>query len=166
MDNDNEYEIDNPNPYNLTVQHSLTKYRSPEVLSGLYNYSYSIDLWAFGCIFMQMCTKNGKLLFDENCDFRQIMKIFEILGGPQNELDNIGYLMKTFEIDKNKKFNTFDKILNEYLDNIGNDFISKIMLYNPNKRISAKNALEHSFLKDINKNDFKKNVIFPCDDNI
>eukprot|EP00966_Prymnesium_polylepis_P038933 903847-Prymnesium_polylepis.1 len=42
--------------------------------------STAIDIWALGCVFVEMCS--GQILFAGDSDIGQLFKIFELLGTP------------------------------------------------------------------------------------
>ncbi|KAG7807678.1 hypothetical protein KL921_003973 [Ogataea angusta] len=55
-------------------------YRAPDVLLGSRSYSTSIDMWSAGCIMAEMFT--GKPLFPGSSNEDQLLKIFRIMGTP------------------------------------------------------------------------------------
>ncbi|KAG7856664.1 hypothetical protein KL919_004194 [Ogataea angusta] len=55
-------------------------YRAPDVLLGSRSYSTSIDMWSAGCIMAEMFT--GKPLFPGSSNEDQLLKIFKIMGTP------------------------------------------------------------------------------------
>ena len=46
-------------------------YRAPEILLGCTAYSTAIDMWALGCVFVEMCS--GQILFAGDSDIGQIL---------------------------------------------------------------------------------------------
>ena len=58
-------------------------YRAPEILLGATEYSTGIDIWAIGCIFVEMVTK--KPLFAGDSDIDQLYRIFRVLGTPNEQ---------------------------------------------------------------------------------
>lgn len=59
-------------------------YRAPEILLGAPEYSTPIDMWALGCIFFEMITKEPLIMGE--CENDQIFKMFRILGTPTDEI--------------------------------------------------------------------------------
>lgn len=55
-------------------------YRAPEVLLSSGNYSYPIDIWAWACIFVEMCAK--KPLFTGDDEVSLLQEIYRVLGTP------------------------------------------------------------------------------------
>lgn len=58
-------------------------YRAPDVLMGSRNYSTSIDIWSIGCILAEMAS--GRPLFPGSSVKDQLLRIFKILGTPNEE---------------------------------------------------------------------------------
>ncbi|KAF1741079.1 hypothetical protein MXB_2514, partial [Myxobolus squamalis] len=57
-------------------------YRSPELLLGIKEYSYPIDIWSVGCVFAELIAK--KALFPAKSEAELITKIFQELGTPDD----------------------------------------------------------------------------------
>lgn len=57
--------------------------RPPELLLGQRTYSTAVDMWSVGCIFAEMLT--GEPLFPGEGEADQIMKIFKVLGAPNED---------------------------------------------------------------------------------
>lgn len=134
-------------------------YRAPELLLGAKHYTKAIDLWAIGCIFAELIT--SKPLFqgqekerkgDDRNPFQadQIDKIFRILGKPTLEqwpgaadLPNWTHA---------QTWQAYPCVLHERIRGLpkgsaGYDLLSKLLEYDPNKRITAENALRHPFFQ-------------------
>lgn len=59
------------------------QYRAPESLLGCHKYTAAVDIWAAGCIFVEMF-QQGKVVFDGDSLIDQIFKIFKVLGTPKD----------------------------------------------------------------------------------
>jgi len=126
-------------------------YRAPDILLGSKNYSTSIDIWSIGCIFVEML--NLKPLFPGSSEQDQLKKIFKIMGTPDPEA-----WPGLTELPEWKPEN-FESYQGESLSKIcpkmdadGLDLLDKMLRCNPAERISAKDALNHVFFKDIPDN--------------
>ncbi|KAK2119493.1 Cell division protein kinase 1 [Saguinus oedipus] len=128
-------------------------YRSPEVLLGSARYSTPVDIWGTGTIFAELATK--KPLFHGDSEIDQLFRIFRALGTPNNEVwPEAGSLQdykNTFPKWKPGSLASDVKNLNEN----GLDLLSKMLIYDPAKRISGKMALNHPNFHDLD-NQIKK----------
>lgn len=122
-------------------------YRAPELLLGEKNYTKAIDIWSVGCIFAELINKAP--LFPGTTEIEQITKIFKLLGTP-NEKIWPGYekLMSTKSFTfGNYKYNNIRSRF-PYLTENGLDLMSKLLTYDPEKRITAEEALKHPYFKE------------------
>ena len=125
-------------------------YRPPDVLLGNKTYGTTVDMWSIGCIFSEMVT--GKPLFPGNSETDQLKKIFLIMGTPTEnyassltELPEWGVGENNFEVNKPQNL----KELLKNFDDEGLDLLQKFLQLEPDKRISAEEALKHPFFDDI-----------------
>ena len=128
-------------------------YRPPDVLLGNKTYGTTVDMWSIGCIFAEMVL--GKPLFTGNSESDQLKKIFEIMGTPN---ENYASQLKEFP-EWGVGENTFDnfpkKNFKEIFPNLdieGIDLLQKFLQLEPDKRISAEEALKHPFFDDLMPN--------------
>ena len=129
-------------------------YRAPELLLGNEYYTTSIDIWSFGCVVAELF-KGKPLLRTENKD-EQINKIMECLGGPKEEdLAIIIDKQAAHELAKSTKAikakNFVDVLPNCPPEII--DLISKILIYNPRKRLTAVEVMAHPAFDDLKNKD-------------
>ncbi|CAK9303733.1 unnamed protein product [Gordionus sp. m RMFG-2023] len=122
-------------------------YRAPEILLGTSKYSTSVDIWSLGCIFAEML--NHKPLFPGDSEIDQLFRIFRTLGTPDNNMwpgiNNLPDFKSTFPKWTTKDINS----IVPDLDLDGVDLLTKMLVYHPNKRISAKMALGHRYFTDV-----------------
>jgi len=122
-------------------------YRAPDVLMGSKNYSTTVDMWSVGCIFAEMVT--GRPLFPGTSEKDQLLKIFTLLGTPtvdtwpgmaklpQYKPDYPIYQLR----DLSKLFPTLQKP--------GIELMLNFLKFDPNNRITAKDAMSHAYFAEI-----------------
>lgn len=128
-------------------------YRAPDVLLGSKNYSTSIDIWSVGCIFAEMAS--GKQLFMGKNNYDQLKKIFHIRGTPTERTYPSLEDLPEWGNDDYQFENYPEKDIRKYvpkLDSDGVDLLLKMLQIDPDNRISAGEALEHPYFKDVDKN--------------
>ena len=129
-------------------------YRAPELLLGNEYYTTSIDIWSFGCVVAELF-KGKPLLRTENKD-EQINKIMECLGGPKEEdLAIIIDKPAAHELAKSTKgikAKNFADVLPNCPPEII-DLISKILIYNPRKRLTAVEIMAHPAFDELKNKD-------------
>lgn len=134
---------------NLTTYVQTRWYRAPELLFDQKKYNTSIDMWSFGCILAEMITK--KVLFKGSNQIDQILKIVEILGCPSgDDLDSIENpeiksILTNFKEYKPKNFGEIFAISDENVI----DLLSKLLVFNSEKRLTAEQCLLHPYYKEI-----------------
>lgn len=120
-------------------------YRAPELMLGFNNYSFDLDMWSVGCIFCEIML--GKPLIHGDAEIDQLFRMFKIFGTPTDETLP-GYT--TFP-DFNKNFPLYKprgirKELEQYkLDSQLVDLIEKLLVVDPCKRMTAKEAIKHPY---------------------
>lgn len=120
-------------------------YRPPELLLGSKYYDASVDIWSLGCILAELYLLSP--LFTGDSEIDQIYKIFIILGTPTNEtwkdVEELPNYKKDFPSYKRKGLKTLIK--DKDLENL----ISKMLIYEPLSRITAREALEDLFFNGL-----------------
>ncbi|EZG78389.1 cyclin-dependent serine/threonine protein kinase [Gregarina niphandrodes] len=121
-------------------------YRPPEVLLGSRQYTTSLDIWSIGCIFAEMAS--GRPLFPGTSDSDQLQRIFLLLGNPDphswpglNDLPS----WKTVKNELPTGPKQSVRSLLSRLDSAGIDLLLKMLEYDPEKRISARDAMRHHY---------------------
>ncbi|XP_030759535.1 cyclin-dependent kinase 20-like [Sitophilus oryzae] len=137
--------IFNPEVNRLYSHQVATRwYRAPELLYGSRTYNLSVDMWSVGCIIAEMVNKVP--LFPGETDIEQLAIVLSILGTPTEE--NWPDLKKLPDYNKIAFISSAGKRWSVILPtaNIETlDLIKNILLYDGNKRLTAKEALKHSF---------------------
>jgi len=122
-------------------------YRAPEILLGGRQYSTPVDVWSIGCIFAEMVTCSP--LFPGDSEIDQLFKIFRCLGTPTEEIwpgvSNFKDYKPTFP---QWVGNNLTKQV-PGIEPLGLDLLKRMLVYEPSKRISAREALQHEYFKDL-----------------
>lgn len=119
-------------------------YRAPELLYGSQEYDQAVDLWAAGCILAELY--NRFPLFRGDNDIEQLLQVLQILGTPTEEtwpgLSELpDYKKITFPLYEKQNLS---KLIPD-ADDISINLLEKLIIYPPNKRITASEALQHSY---------------------
>lgn len=122
-------------------------YRAPEVLMESTRYSTPLDMWSCGCIFAEMVT--GRALFPGGNDNDQLFKIFDILGTPTR--DTWPSIIETPAFKRGRVLRSCEP---KSLDRLGlgpegMDLLIRLIKYEPDHRISAKDAMNHPYFADL-----------------
>lgn len=127
-------------------------YRAPELLLGQRDYSSSIDLWSVGCIFAELMT--GQPLFPGECDFDQLLLIFQLLGTPTSrhnqhgsELIKLPHFRDSYPAFCPKKL---ELVLPATYSPDAVNLLHKLLQLEPGKRITSEDALAHPYFNNNN----------------
>ncbi|CAI0628177.1 unnamed protein product [Linum tenue] len=117
-------------------------YRAPEVLLGDTHYSVAVDIWSVGCIFAELV--NLQAIFQGDSELQQL------LGTPNEEVwPGVSNLVNWHEYPQWSPQSLSTAV--PTLDKDGLDLLEQMLKYDPAKRISAKNAMEHPYFDDVVK---------------
>jgi len=144
--------------YNVRV--ASRHYKSPELLIGLEYYDYSIDMWGVGCILAGLLLRKEPF-FRGMDNLEQLGKIIGVLGTS----DLLSYMTKykvqlTPELRKvmakyivrGGKKQSWVSLVQESCpmpSELGLDLLDQLLVYNPDERLTAKQALEHPFFEPV-----------------
>jgi cyclin-dependent kinase 8/11 len=131
-------------------------YRAPELLLGDGQYDQKVDIWAAGCIFAELLT--GQVLFavkqkvpeSDPTAFNpsQMSQIFEIMG-PMREGDCArDYRFKSRAMEMQAYGQGSSLRQNVRCDELAFDLLSKMLVYNPDRRLTAAQALRHQYFNE------------------
>ncbi|EME28234.1 Cyclin-dependent kinase 7 [Galdieria sulphuraria] len=132
-------------PYRKYTNQVVTRwYRAPELLFGATQYGTGIDMWSVGCIFAEMMLRQP--YFPGDSDIDQLSKIYSALGTPtEEEWPGVAALPAYVEFTPKPRppmRQTFTAASDEALD-----LLNQFLLFDPWKRISAQDALNHPYFK-------------------
>ncbi|XP_059636930.1 cell division control protein 2 homolog 2-like isoform X2 [Cornus florida] len=132
---------------NYTGKGGTLAYKAPELLLGA-NYSTPVDMWSVGCIFAEMVT--GQPLFQAHTEFNVLMEIFRMFGVP-TEATWPGVTSLCVHFTKMIAFRTVVKrnLAAEAagVGAVGLDLLSKMLILDPSRRITASDALQHAYFR-------------------
>ena len=121
-------------------------YRSPELLLGETQYGPAVDIWSAACVMIEIFTRHA-IFPGDGGEINQLDKIYNILGTP-TRAEWPGLIdMAWFELLRptEKKINTFAEKYQDRLTPAAFDLLLNMFLYDPNKRPSASDVLEHPY---------------------
>ncbi|KAH7680866.1 [RNA-polymerase]-subunit kinase protein [Dioscorea alata] len=130
-------------------------YRAPELLLGAKQYSTAIDMWSLGCIMAELLTKEP--LFKGKTEMDQLDKIFKMLGTPNDEIwpgfsklvhPNVKFTKQKGDKLREKFRPTFFSG-HPVLSLAGLDLLRRLLCYNPAERITAEEALQHEWFREV-----------------
>ncbi|XP_019873931.1 mitogen-activated protein kinase 15-like [Aethina tumida] len=147
-------------------------YRAPEILVSNRRYFKGIDMWSMGCILAEMCL--GKPIFPGSSTVNQVEKVMAVIPTPTSE-DIAVVCTSAVGASMIKKASAVQNIplISIFEDDVPNDaldLISKLLVFNPTKRFSSEEALEHEYVSQYHEPNkeitLPFNVSIPFDDDI
>ncbi|XP_042025141.1 cyclin-dependent kinase G-2-like isoform X2 [Salvia splendens] len=130
-------------------------YRAPELLLGAKLYSTAIDMWSLGCIMAELLSKEP--LFNGKTEVEQLDKIFRILGTPNETIwpgfsklpgVKVNFVKHQYNLLR-RKFPATSFTGSPVLSDTGFDLLNRLLTYDPDKRISAEEALNHEWFREV-----------------
>lgn len=135
----------------------LRHYRAPELIVGCSTYTTKIDIWGLGCVISEMFL--GKPIFQGQLPELQLKEISKLLGPPPktfffksnpNYHGNM-YSTKLFSSSIPDRFKQI--FANSPPDAI--DLLQRILVYDPDQRVTPRRILAHPFFDELRLLDFK-----------
>jgi len=124
-------------------------YRAPDVLMGSTKYSTPIDMWSAGCIFAEMAT--GRPLFPGPNAKEQIETVFKVMGTPDPSVwpsvRELPEYREDWRVYPARRASEVLSSAEATLGREGLELLDELLQYDPSKRISAENALRHSYFR-------------------
>jgi len=144
-------------------------YRAPEILLGSTNYTKGVDMWSVGCILGELL--GGKPMFPGTSTMNQLDRIIEVTGRPSPadieaiQSEFAGTMLDSLpDVEPRSLHSMYPNASEEAID-----LLHKLLMFNPEKRITAEQALEHPYLAQFHNPDeessCEKEIKIPIDDN-
>ncbi|MCJ1435627.1 dual specificity protein kinase kns1 [Xylographa pallens] len=151
---------------------STRHYRAPEIILNL-GWSYPCDIWSIGCILVEFFT--GDALFQTHDNLEHLAMMESVCGGKidtklvravmsngRGSSNQAAKYFKNLKLDypgkdttkASKKYVNAMKVLPDIIppstvfNKLFLDLLRKIFVYDPNKRITAKDALKHAWFRE------------------
>lgn len=135
-------------------------YRAPELVL-VHDYTYAVDLWAVGCILGDLF---GRKVMFPGKDFKnQVELICTILGKPNDDDMNhvtSGRARKFIEKLPETDGIPFENLFPNAPDD-GLDLLTKLLQFNPQRRLTAEEALKHPFVAEFHDEEFENSAKRP-----
>ncbi|GAB2217367.1 hypothetical protein Droror1_Dr00000545 [Drosera rotundifolia] len=121
-------------------------YRAPELLLNCSEYTAAIDIWSVGCILGEILTREP--LFPGKDYVHQLRLITELIGSPDDS--SLGFLRSDNARRYVRQLPQFPKqdfsVKFPNASPLAVDLLEKMLVFDPNKRITVNDALCHPYL--------------------
>lgn len=120
-------------------------YRPPEVLLGCTWYGPEVDIWSAGCILLELL--NGKAVFTGQDELTQLQAICQRLGRPVDWENSSLPWLRIMQDDLGEVSRSLEEEFGEKLGKEGLDLVLRMLEMNPERRLSANEALNHPWFR-------------------
>lgn len=122
-------------------------YRAPEILLGQDTYTEAVDMWAVGCIFAELL--RNEPLFPAKSELETLQLMTNLLGAP-NERIWPGFLKLPNAAKTKFPDQPYNYVEKEYpnVSVAGLSLLNQLLTYDPNKRVTARQALKHPYFQE------------------
>ncbi|KAM9278910.1 mitogen-activated protein kinase 15 [Cariama cristata] len=155
----------------LTEYVATRWYRAPEILLSSRSYTKGVDMWSIGCILGELLL--GKPLFPGTSTVNQIEQILRVIPAPSPEdilAMQSDYRASVINHMSSWQRVTFEEILPSSTPLPALDLLKKLLVFNPDKRLTAEEALQHPYVKRFHcparEPSLHYDVILPLDDDM
>jgi len=149
LDSSSDDKTNSKNQQILTDYVATRWYRAPEILLGSNHYTRGVDMWAVGCILGEMAV--GSPLFPGISTMDQLDHIVKVTGYPTDEeIRSIRSPFAVTMLGSIKKVISTKSIRDSFpiLEEDSADLLRNLLQFNPNKRLSAEQALDHRYVAE------------------
>ena len=123
-------------------------YRAPELLFGCARYTAAVDNWAVGCILAELLKHEP--LFPGKQEQQTLDMMYKLLGTPNEKIwPGFDKLPKfgSYRMSSNQPYNYLQTEFNR-LSSAGVDLLNRLLTYDPRRRCTAAQALEHGYFQE------------------
>lgn len=136
--------------YNVRV--ASRYFKGPELLLDYQMYDYSLDMWSLGCMFASMIFRKEPF-FHGHDNYDQLVRIAKVLG-----TEELFEYINKYQIDLDPRFNgilgrhsrkRWERFIHSENQHLVNpeaiDFLDKLLRYDHQDRLTAREAMEHAY---------------------
>lgn len=126
-------------------------YRSPDVLCGNQHYGKSVDVWSLGCILAELASPEIQPPFSGSDPADTLRKIFELLGSPTPDNWEQAESFENYaKLTAGLKHYEPESLEDKYpkLNASGLELLLQCWIYDHTRRITAEDAMKHSYWDD------------------
>ncbi|XP_047737839.1 uncharacterized protein LOC108680148 isoform X2 [Hyalella azteca] len=166
--------LDRPGDPTLTNYVATRWYRAPEILLNSRRYTLGVDMWSLGCILAEMLL--GRPLFPGSSTLDQIERIMAVIEPPSREdLLQIPAQYVNTILTKAQQDEAPDEGPAPHVPQLRDllagapteavDLVEKLLVFNPDKRLTAEQALRHPFVAKFHNADHEPSMdraVVPC----
>jgi len=123
-------------------------YRAPELIFGASDYTVAIDVWSYGCVLAELLL--GTPIFPGPTAVDQLIEIVRVIGTPTKDevmVMNPNYQeYKSFPVVRPP---SWPAVFKQGTNAEVIDLVSKVLVYNPNKRLKSIEIAGHDFYNEL-----------------
>jgi cyclin-dependent kinase 7 len=132
-----------PGGHRYSPQAVTLWYRAPEILFGAKRYATPVDVWAMGCVFGELLKRSP--LFPGQSEFDQLARIAGVLGTPaEDNWPGVSGLPLFHEVQPGAPQTPLAALFRA-TSREAFSLLTEMLHLCPERRISAKDALKHSY---------------------
>jgi nemo like kinase len=124
-------------------------YRAPEILMGARHYTSAVDMWSVGCVLAELLSRH--ILFQASGPMQQLDLIVDVVGAPNvDDLSSASDAAKQHVLRRARRQADLNVLysLSTDCDHEVVHLLCQLLVFNPERRITAANALFHPYLED------------------
>jgi nemo like kinase len=133
----------------LTHEVVTQYYRAPEILMGSRHYTTAVDMWSVGCVLAELLSRH--ILFQANGPMQQLDLIVDLIGIPElSDLSSACDAARQHILRRPRSppdINLLYALSSECSHEVVH-LLCQLLVFNPERRITATNALYHPYLED------------------